>query len=141
MKKIILAVITLLAAIFIIRFVIGGPEDNWICVEGVWVKHGNPKAEKPASGCGEEPTGQAEICTSESGKQMIYNAAKQIAENKCKNGDLKENHFCNSNSGTWWIDFTPNEPREGCNPACVIFVDSQETEINWRCTGLIIPTP
>ncbi len=27
------------------RFVIGGSEDDWICVKGQWVKHGYPSAE------------------------------------------------------------------------------------------------
>ena len=36
-----------------VRFVIGGPEDNWICKDGQWIKHGNPKAQKPEKPCGE----------------------------------------------------------------------------------------
>ena len=34
-----------------IRFVIGGPEDNWICDDGQWVKHGNPSAPMPSEKC------------------------------------------------------------------------------------------
>lgn len=26
-------------------------EDNWLCVNGIWVRHGNPAGAKPASGC------------------------------------------------------------------------------------------
>jgi hypothetical protein len=33
-----------------IRFFSG--EDGWICQNGEWVKHGNPKAEKPVGNCG-----------------------------------------------------------------------------------------
>jgi len=34
-----------------VRFVIGGPEDDWICVEGQWVKHGYPSAPIPEGEC------------------------------------------------------------------------------------------
>ncbi|MDD5566756.1 MAG: hypothetical protein PHH01_01030, partial [Patescibacteria group bacterium] len=56
MKKtliIILAVIILAgAAVAIIRFGFGGDEDTWICDNGQWVKHGNPSAAQPTTGCG-----------------------------------------------------------------------------------------
>ncbi len=39
-------------AVLAVRFFSG--EDNWICQNGEWIKHGNPKAEKPSTGCGEE---------------------------------------------------------------------------------------
>lgn len=29
-------------------------EDDWICVNGEWKKHGNPSAPKPETGCGEQ---------------------------------------------------------------------------------------
>jgi len=58
MKKRIFKIVLILFLIFVvwlvIRFVIGGPEDDWICVNNQWVKHGNPNAEMPLSGCGEE---------------------------------------------------------------------------------------
>ncbi|MCU0679822.1 MAG: hypothetical protein MUF50_00760 [Planctomycetes bacterium] len=28
-------------------------EDNWICQNGEWVKHGNPDTEKPSQVCSE----------------------------------------------------------------------------------------
>ena len=40
-----------LLIIFILRFVVGGDEDTWICEKGVWVKHGNPSAEMPQADC------------------------------------------------------------------------------------------
>ena len=53
-KKII---ITLLGAAVIILAVVAGVrffsgEDNWICENNQWVKHGNPIAPMPTSGCG-----------------------------------------------------------------------------------------
>jgi len=55
MKKFFLFILILFGLLFVIRFVIGGSEDGWICVEGNWVKHGNPSAPMPESGCGETP--------------------------------------------------------------------------------------
>ncbi|MFC1727181.1 hypothetical protein ACFL0Y_01535 [Patescibacteria group bacterium] len=46
--------LVLLLVIFFLRFVIGGSEDDWLCVDGQWVKHGVPSAPKPAEGCGDQ---------------------------------------------------------------------------------------
>jgi len=58
MRKKLLSTIIILVLIFVawafLRFVIGGPEDTWICDNGQWVKHGNPKALMPDSSCGEQ---------------------------------------------------------------------------------------
>ena len=80
-----------------------------------------------------------EACKAPTGEQMDYEEAKQIAlASDCvKDGTLKETHFCNENTGTWWIDL--DITKEGCNPACVIDVISKKAEINWRCTGLLVP--
>ena len=56
MKKIliILIVLVVLAGVWLVlRFIIGGPEDTWICVEGEWIKHGAPSAPMPTEPCGE----------------------------------------------------------------------------------------
>ena len=51
MKKILIFGGAIIIIIFLgIRFFSG--EDNWICQNGEWVKHGNPEAEKPTIGCG-----------------------------------------------------------------------------------------
>jgi hypothetical protein len=50
MKKIfIFALIILIAGFAYLKF---HNEDGWLCVDGSWVKHGNPSAEMPKSGCG-----------------------------------------------------------------------------------------
>lgn len=136
----------LLVGIFAARFLFGGDEDTWICENGVWVEHGKPSTPKPQDGCGvkvkvveetKEKLEDMSVCVSPNGTQMNYEEAVKIAEEFCRDGSLKEEHFCNDYTGTWWIDFTPNEPKEGCNPACVVNVETKEAEINWRCTGLI----
>lgn len=43
-----------LSAIFVGRFLFGGDEDTWICVDNQWVKHGNPKVSMPQTGCGSQ---------------------------------------------------------------------------------------
>lgn len=65
MKKIIFIIIALLivmAAALVVRFIIGGPEDDWICVDGQWVEHGVPIAPMPTNGCGEEKIDNFEKC-------------------------------------------------------------------------------
>jgi hypothetical protein len=55
MKKIliILIILVVLAGVWLVlRFIIGGPEDTWICVEGEWIKHGAPSAPMPTETCG-----------------------------------------------------------------------------------------
>ena len=57
MKKnillIILIILIIIAVAAYVRFVIGGDEDTWLCVDGEWVKHGSPSAPMPTSGCGD----------------------------------------------------------------------------------------
>lgn len=52
-----------------------------------------------------------------------------------KEGGLRGGGFYNPNSKTWWIDM--DIEKSGCYPACVIFEETGNSEINWRCTGLI----
>lgn len=57
MKKFlqILLIILIIAVIVLsARFLIGGDEDTWLCLNGEWVKHGAPSAPKPTTGCGQE---------------------------------------------------------------------------------------
>jgi spore germination protein GerM len=70
-RSILIVVIILIvigAVIFGIRFWSG--EDNWICQEGVWVKHGNPSAPMPAEPCG-GTTVNAQPTNTNAGETMI----------------------------------------------------------------------
>lgn len=55
MKKIIFPTIIILAIIIIAALaalvLLRGNEDTWLCVNGVWVKHGNPAAAQPTTPC------------------------------------------------------------------------------------------
>jgi hypothetical protein len=66
--------------------------------------------------------------------------ARAIAENICiKGGEALLAGRYNENSKTWWFDANLNATRQGCNPACVVSEETKTAEINWRCTGLIVP--
>lgn len=49
-RYILLAVALVCAFILATRLMT--PEDTWLCVDGAWVKHGNPSAPMPQTGCG-----------------------------------------------------------------------------------------
>lgn len=51
--KIFLIILAVIFILFSLRFIIGGSEDDWICVDQEWVKHGVPSAPKPETGCGD----------------------------------------------------------------------------------------
>lgn len=44
--------------LFSVRFLIGGNEDTWLCVDNQWVKHGNPLSPAPLEGCENGSVGQ-----------------------------------------------------------------------------------
>jgi len=50
-KKFLFWLLFVIAVLFFVRFVIGGPEDDWVCDNGQWVKHGFPSAPKPEGEC------------------------------------------------------------------------------------------
>ncbi len=70
---------------------------------------------------------------------MSIKEAEEISKNsECKEqGNLLDSYICNEITGTWWIELETE--KEGCNPACVVDVETKEAVINWRCTGLLIP--
>jgi len=43
----ILIILIFLAVLFILR----GSEDDWMCVDGEWIKHGVPSAPMPTEPC------------------------------------------------------------------------------------------
>lgn len=66
--------------------------------------------------------------------------ARVIAERTCiKGGESLAPGYHNESTKTWWFDANLNAVREGCNPACVVSEETKQAEINWRCTGLIVP--
>lgn len=99
---------------------------------------GNPVMESYPRQCsanGQTYTEELEMCLTMSIEQAIITAQ---ASDCATQGTLTENYVCNENTETLWIDLTV-EDKEGCNPACVVNVNTGEVETNWRCTGLILP--
>jgi len=83
---------------------------------------------------------EEELCTKTgTDYSMGLSRAKQLAEaSDCgQRGPLKEPYTCNADTGTWWLDSDIQKP--GCYPACVVDVETNATETNWRCTGLVPP--
>ena len=77
-------------------------------------------------------------CSTQTGKTMDLNEAIEIATEYCGSyGVLKQNYVCNEVTGTWWIDIDTYEKNELCNPACVVYIETERAVINWRCTGVI----
>jgi len=82
MRKILIALtilIILIGVLFGLRFLIGGPEDTWICENGKWVKHGNPSSPMPTEPCGEKTQAEKLI------KLYYYNPQKD----KDETGNIK----------------------------------------------------
>lgn len=68
---------------------------------------------------------------------MTLDEALRLSKPCTDQGILMETHMCNSGTNTWWIDLKTFDEKKGCNPACVINLQTKSVEINWRCTGLL----
>lgn len=53
-KSIVVFLLIIAAIIFGIRMFT--PEDTWLCQDGAWKRHGNPKATMPTEVCPTKPT-------------------------------------------------------------------------------------
>ncbi|MBU4350775.1 GerMN domain-containing protein [Candidatus Parcubacteria bacterium] len=74
MKNIILviAIVLVVSGIILgIRF-FSGSEDTWICQDGRWLKHGQPSAPMPVSGCGQIQAEDIKIYSPESGQTLSF---------------------------------------------------------------------
>ncbi|MDP2736249.1 MAG: hypothetical protein Q8O59_00475 [bacterium] len=113
-------------------------EEAKICPDGSAVGRTEPNCEFAA--CPSEDSGAGgEAIASLSEDEAL--AIAREAEDCSMAGVLTDKIFYNGNSQTWWIDLErmPELEKDGCNPACVVFEDTKTTEVNWRCTGLIMP--
>jgi len=73
------------------------------------------------------------------GPLITQEEAIELAQNSECTDDavlLTDKITYNSFTRTWWIDLDLDKP--GCLPACVVNEETRTSEINWRCTGLII---
>lgn len=51
-KRLTIQLLIFLGIVVVVLLILRGNEDNWLCQNGQWVKHGNPDATKPTIGCG-----------------------------------------------------------------------------------------
>lgn len=130
----------------------GKVEINWRCTGleepsgtgsfEACVEAGNPVMESYPRQCNDGTrTYTEEACSSGEGFVLTISDGYTVAESSpcTENGTLKETYVCNEFTGTLWIDLEPTEPNPICNPACVVDLMNRTAEINWRCTGALIP--
>ncbi|MFC1629850.1 hypothetical protein ACFL11_01375 [Patescibacteria group bacterium] len=90
--------------------------------------------------CGKLKGTEGISCITKAGEITLSEAEQIILESECANeGTLKEIRACNENTNTWWIDLDVYTKKENCSPACVVNVETRTAEINWRCTGALLP--
>jgi putative hemolysin len=108
-----IAIFLLLGSLLFVRFFLGGNEDTWICQDNEWVKHGNPLAPKPETGCGlaitptpESSAGPSQSIIKESPKTGIANPASVYCEEQ---GGQLEIRIRKDGSQTGWCIFPDRE--------------------------------
>jgi len=107
-------------------------EEAKICPDGSAVGRTSPNCEFAACPAGDGDEERPGV--------LSEAEARVIAGKNCiKGGESLSPGYFNENSRTWWFDANLNATQPGCNPACVVSEVTKTAEINWRCTGLIIP--
>jgi spore germination protein GerM len=110
MKKIGLIILGLI--IMALAAVIGArlltPEDNWICANGEWAKHGNPTADKPIIPCSLVVNQQVNEAVNQniSTNQAVENENAKIIIDSPKVNDLISNplEISGRARGTWYFE-------------------------------------
>ena len=102
------------------------------------VEAGNPILESYPEQC-RTPDGRVFINKSGAEPQISETEARNIAVAGClkEGGVLANIGSYNGISQTWWFDLMLEDAPQGCNPACMVYEETSQVEINWRCTGLI----
>jgi hypothetical protein len=75
-----LIVFVTLMAVLSLRFIAGGDEDNWICSNNRWVKHGNPRSPSPQTGCGKETLAKEPTVTLASERSANQAVAEEFSK-------------------------------------------------------------
>lgn len=139
------------------------PEDNWLCVNGEWVKHGQPSSPPPATGCDanvvpnkDEPQAEANIIVAQPkennsvGLPLIIKGKARVFENvfsyRIKNEDgsllYENNGYANSPDmgqfGDFEISVNYPEPKSGKGIVEVFEYSAKDgSEINKVITPVI----
>jgi len=81
-KKIFILIILIILGYF--AFSKFGSEDGWLCSDGQWIKHGNPSAAMPTTGCGDN---QVKPTTPSSDKPTVPKSDANIIVDSPKSGE------------------------------------------------------
>jgi putative hemolysin len=86
---IVVGCLVLFSILLIVRFVLGGSEDIWVCRNETWIKHGHPSQSMPTSGCGKITPSQlanpaSVYCSDQGGESVIQTAADGSQSGMCK---------------------------------------------------------
>jgi hypothetical protein len=74
-----------------------------------------------------------QVCDGPGNATMTWTEAWNIASSsRCAEHGLTMRHYCDTETGTWWIDIHPNPP--GCDPACVVDISAGTARVEMRCT-------
>ena len=88
--KIFIPLILVLIVVFGLRF-FSGDEDAWLCQNGEWIKHGQPSAPRPTSGCVDLKQPDEVIVTMPKLNQVVNNPL--IVEGHAKGNFFFLSHF------------------------------------------------
>lgn len=100
----------LILSFLAIRF-LSGPEDNWICQNSVWIKHGNPKTPKPSGSCAVQ-AGSAQIANPAS-QNCIKSGGKLIIQKNDNAGEYGVCVFDDNRQCEEWALFRGECPKAG----------------------------
>ncbi|MFA6430598.1 MAG: DUF192 domain-containing protein [Candidatus Paceibacterota bacterium] len=93
LKKIFWVIIIIGFVILSIRF-FSGNEDSWLCVNGQWIRHGNPDGAMPTTKCGDDTIATPSVnkiyvtqCGEYDKKEINFGEIKvfaDVSDNNCK---------------------------------------------------------
>ena len=121
MKKPFIIIGIVLVTILVLRFILGGDEDTWICEtkpasgEARWIKHGNPAYPSPVITCkGTKPLGKTkEECLTQGG---VWKKQGPEPFETCNRKAIDRGNLCRDNGeceGMCQVDLTQEELSQG----------------------------
>lgn len=120
-----IAIVLALVAMSVLTFRFLSPEDTWNCVNGEWVRHGNPSQPQPTTGCGSAVT-NAPI---EAGNRNMNRSGAQTNTNETTTTPADQ-ASCEAQGGIWGpIGLFPkascNLPTSDAGKACTDGADCE----------------
>ena len=123
-KKYLIAFLVL-CVLALALFVIRGSEDTWLCVNGAWVKHGNPSAPMPTTGCAPVNSNQNNTGLANPASQFCLDRGGQIEMKKDDTGgEYGMCVFGNGDECEEWALF-----REECQPGIKVVAPAKDEQL------------